>query len=211
MIAIIDNYDSFTYNIVQMLRSESNDVLVFRNDEITAQELEAIDPDAILISPGPGNPSTAGISRQAVQEFSGRIPILGICLGHQTIADVFGARIIGATRIVHGKTSTVLSDQRGLFRGIPQQFEAMRYHSLVVDPQTLPSSLAVTARSDDGEIMGIRLVSQTGTTPVEGIQFHPESIMTPVGKHILHNFAQMVETFCRSKVSVKERVSCLTV
>ena len=188
MIAVIDNYDSFTFNLVQLLRSMREDVQVFHNDEITPEELERVTPKALLVSPGPGNPLSAGISCDAIRYFAGKIPVLGVCLGHQSIGQVFGAKIVGAQRIVHGKTSRVTSNQKGLFRDVPNPFEAMRYHSLVIERASLPDCLEVTAVSDDDEIMGIRLKNTPQNAPVEGIQFHPESIMTTVGKRILRNF-----------------------
>lgn len=194
MIAVIDNYDSFTFNLVQILRTFREEIRVFRNDAVSLDELEEIAPDGILISPGPGNPDSAGISLEAVRRFSGRRPILGVCLGHQTIGAAFGAKVVGAQRIVHGKTSSVTADNRGIFRGIASPFAAMRYHSLVLERKTLPENLEISATSDDGEIMGIRLRETPPNAPVEGIQFHPESIGTPVGKRILRNFVNQVRT-----------------
>lgn len=193
MIAIIDNYDSFTFNLVQILRTIYEDVRVFRNDRISIAELASISPDGILISPGPGNPSTAGISCDTIRYFASRIPILGVCLGHQAIAAVFDSKIVSAGRIVHGKTSIITADGQGIFHGISKPFSAMRYHSLAVERATLSDKLEITATSEDGEIMGIRVRDTSTTRPVEGIQFHPESIMTPMGKKILRNFTIMVE------------------
>lgn len=184
MILMIDNYDSFTYNLVQYLLMLGTEVKVFRNDEISVEEVGALRPNGIVISPGPCRPETAGISVALVQKYSGEIPILGVCLGHQAIAAAFGGRVISAMRLMHGKTSTVTGDGRSLFKGIAAPFQAMRYHSLAVSREHLPECLEVTAEAEDGEIMGIRhRVHYT-----EGIQFHPESIMTPVGKRLLRNF-----------------------
>ena len=188
MILMIDNYDSFTYNLVQHLRQIGEGVEVRRNDAITTDDIAAMAPRAIVISPGPGRPETAGVSLEAIRRFSGAIPILGVCLGHQSIAHAFGGRVIGARRLMHGKTSTVTADGQGVFAGVKQPFQAMRYHSLAVEQETLPECLAVSATADDGEIMGIR----HHTHMTEGIQFHPESIMTPVGKRLLRNFLKMV-------------------
>lgn len=188
MILMIDNYDSFTYNIVQYLREMATDVAVYRNDALTVVEIAALKPDAIVISPGPGRPESAGVSMDVIREFAGKIPILGVCLGHQAIGACYGASIIHAKRLMHGKTSEITCDGEGVFAGLGNNpFKAMRYHSLVIDESTLPECLKITARSEDGEIMGVRHKAY----PVEGIQFHPESIMTPVGKRILRNFIKM--------------------
>ena len=188
MILMIDNYDSFTFNLVQYLRMLGEQVQIFRNDQIELATIERLLPDGILISPGPGNPTEAGISLDVVKAFSGRIPILGVCLGHQTIVQALGGRIVRASRIMHGKTSRVTHDGNGLFRGINGPFEAMRYHSLVAERESLPEELLITATSDDNsEIMGIR----HRQLMLEGIQFHPESIMTIVGKRLLRNFLDM--------------------
>jgi anthranilate synthase/aminodeoxychorismate synthase-like glutamine amidotransferase len=188
MILMIDNYDSFTYNLVQYLRQIGERVAVKRNDMITVDEIEAMGPQAIVISPGPGRPESAGVSLDVIRHFSGKVPILGVCLGHQSIAHAFGARIVPAKRLMHGKTSSITSDNGGVFHGIKSGFQAMRYHSLAVNKESLPECLVVTATSDDGEIMGIRHREH----PTEGIQFHPESIMTPVGKRLLRNFMKMI-------------------
>jgi len=188
MILMIDNYDSFTYNLVQYLRQIGEDVQVKRNDAVSVDEVAAMAPQAIVISPGPGRPESAGVSVDTIRHFSGKIPILGVCLGHQSIAQVFGGRVIGAKRLMHGKTSAVTGDGQGIFAGIKQQFQAMRYHSLAVEKESLPDCLAVTATAEDGEIMGIRHRSHI----TEGIQFHPESIMTPLGKRLLRNFLKMI-------------------
>jgi len=188
MILMIDNYDSFTYNLVQYLKQIGEGVEVKRNDAVTVDEISAMAPQAIVISPGPGRPESAGVSVETIRRFSGRIPILGVCLGHQSIAHVFGGRVIGAKRLMHGKTSAVTGDGKGIFTGIKQHFQAMRYHSLAVEKESLPDCLAVTAAAEDGEIMGIRHRSHV----TEGIQFHPESIMTPLGKRLLRNFLKMI-------------------
>ena len=185
MILIIDNYDSFTWNLYQYLcELTSEEVRVVRNDRISLEEVEALAPSRLVLSPGPGRPEEAGITLEAVRRFAGRIPILGVCLGHQAIGQAFGARIVQARRIVHGKTEQINLDGRGLFRGIPLPATVTRYHSLVVEPDSLPEELEVTATSLDGEIMGLR----HRTHPVEGVQFHPESVGTPLGKRILSNF-----------------------
>jgi len=184
MILMIDNFDSFTYNLVQYLRQLGAEVEVARNNALTIEAIEAMTPEAIVVSPGPGVPQEAGISMDVIRTFSGRIPILGICLGHQAIAAAFGGRIIGARQLMHGKTSSVTADGKSVFNGVKSPFKAMRYHSLAVERETLPECLLVTAEAEDGEIMGIRhRVHNT-----EGLQFHPESIMTTVGKRLLRNF-----------------------
>jgi len=188
MILMIDNYDSFTYNLVQYLKQIGQGVQVKRNDAVSVDDIAAMAPQAILISPGPGRPESAGVSVDTIRRFSGRIPILGVCLGHQSIAHVFGGRVIGAKRLMHGKTSAITGDGKGIFAGIKQPFQAMRYHSLAVEKDSLPDCLAVTAAAEDGEIMGIRHRSHV----TEGIQFHPESIMTPLGKRLLRNFLKMI-------------------
>ncbi len=184
MIFVIDNYDSFTYNLVQYLKMLGAQTAVARNDAVSIEDLEKQLPAGVVISPGPGRPETAGISLPLIRHFSGRIPILGVCLGHQAIALAFGGKVIGAKRLMHGKTSTIEADGKALYRGVNAAFSAMRYHSLAVEKETLPGCLQITAESEDGEIMGIRHNSH----PTEGIQFHPESIMTPVGKRLLRNF-----------------------
>jgi anthranilate synthase/aminodeoxychorismate synthase-like glutamine amidotransferase len=193
VIVIIDNYDSFTYNIVQTLAAappstpadwKPSDIRVFRNDKITVQEIVDMAPDRLLISPGPCTPKKAGISVEAIQYFSGKIPILGVCLGHQSIGEAFGGKVIRAGRVMHGKTSPMHHDNRGVFFGIDNPFAGMRYHSLIVEEATLPDCFEATAHTDQGELMGIR----HKTLDVEGVQFHPESIMTEVGAVLLHNF-----------------------
>jgi anthranilate synthase/aminodeoxychorismate synthase-like glutamine amidotransferase len=188
MILMIDNYDSFTYNLVQYLEEIGTPVNTVRNDAIGIDQIEALEPAAIVISPGPGGPKDAGISLAAIRRFSGRLPILGVCLGHQAVAEAFGGKIIGAQRLMHGKTSTITGDGQGVFSGIGKPFQAMRYHSLAVERQSLPECLTITAESEDGEIMGLR----HKTHPTEGIQFHPESIMTTIGKRLLRNFVKMI-------------------
>ena len=184
MIVIIDNYDSFTYNIVQTVGGMGADVRVYRNDAVDVSYIEAQKPDRLLISPGPCTPSKAGISIEAIRHFAGRIPILGVCLGHQSIGEAFGGETIRAARLMHGKTSPITHDCKGVFSGLPNPFEAMRYHSLVVGEDTLPECLEITAKSDQGELMGLRHKELA----IEGVQFHPESIMTPDGVQLLKNF-----------------------
>ena len=184
MIVIIDNYDSFTYNIVQTIGGLGVDVKVFRNDAVDVSYIEGLNPDRLLISPGPCTPVKAGISIEAIRYFAGRIPVLGVCLGHQSIGDAFGGETVRAARLMHGKTSMITHDGRGVFAGLPNPFEAMRYHSLVVNEATLPACLTITAKSEQGELMGLR----HNELPIEGVQFHPESIMTPDGVQLLKNF-----------------------
>ena len=188
MIVMIDNYDSFTYNLVQYLEEIGVEVKVVRNDVLSVADIEALSPQGIVISPGPGGPPDAGVSLEVVQSLSGRMPILGVCLGHQTIAQAFGARITRAKHLMHGKTSKITGDGEGVFQGLNQPFQAMRYHSLAVAEDSIPNCLKITARSDDGEIMGLRHKDHC----VEGIQFHPESIMTTVGKRLLRNYVKML-------------------
>ncbi len=183
-IVVIDNYDSFTYNLVQYLGELGGELAVFRNDEVTLEEIERMKPTHIVISPGPGDPTRAGISCEVIRHFGERgIPILGVCLGHQSIAYAFGGRIKRARRLMHGKTSLIFHDGKGVFEGLPCPFEATRYHSLAVD-EPVPEALEISARAEDGEIMGIRHVR----LPIEGVQFHPESILTKEGKKLLANF-----------------------
>ncbi|HNX26282.1 MAG TPA: aminodeoxychorismate/anthranilate synthase component II [Phycisphaerae bacterium] len=184
MIIMIDNYDSFTYNLVQYLRQLGAEVEVYRNDEITVEEIAARDPAGIVISPGPSIPQNAGISVDVVKYFAGKIPLLGVCLGHQAIGYAFGANIVHARHLMHGKTSNIDTDGKGVFAGIKGSVQVMRYHSLAIEEATLSKDFEITARADDGEIMGVR----HRTLPVEGVQFHPESIMTPAGKRMLRNF-----------------------
>ncbi len=183
-ILVIDNYDSFTYNLVQMLGSKRCDVFVFRNDQITIELIERYNPDKIMISPGPGRPEESGGSLVAIREFQKSLPILGVCLGHQAIAYLHGGKIVNAPILMHGKTSVIIHDGKTLFRKIPQHFIATRYHSLVVDRNSLPSDLQISAETEDGIVMGIRHC----TYPLEGIQFHPESILTKTGSKLITNW-----------------------
>jgi anthranilate synthase component II len=184
MLLMIDNYDSFTYNLVQYLGELGQDVRVVRNDQITLPEIERLRPERIVISPGPCTPTEAGVSVEAVQRFAGSIPILGVCLGHQSIGAAYGGRIVRARELMHGKTSMIRHADVGVFRGLPSPFEATRYHSLVIERDTVPECLEITAWTEDGEIMGVR----HKTLPVEGVQFHPESILTQHGHALLANF-----------------------
>jgi anthranilate synthase/aminodeoxychorismate synthase-like glutamine amidotransferase len=184
MILVIDNYDSFTYNLVQYLGELGQDLRVFRNDKITVDEIAAMRPERIVISPGPCTPKEAGISHDVIRRFAGEIPILGVCLGHQCIGDVFGGDVVRAPRLMHGKTSMVHHDGKTIFRKLPNPFEATRYHSLIVKKDTLPDCLEISAWTDQDEIMGLR----HKTCLVEGVQFHPESVLTAVGKDLLRNF-----------------------
>jgi len=188
MILMIDNYDSFTYNLVQYFGQLGVQVKVFRNDAVSITDIASMEPSGIVISPGPGRPSSAGISLETIKYFSGKIPMLGVCLGHQAIAESFGAKIISAKCLMHGKTSMIKADSKMLYENINKPFQAMRYHSLAVDKDTLPDCLQISAETEDGEIMGIR----HKTHKTEGIQFHPESIMTPPGKRLLRNFLKIV-------------------
>jgi anthranilate synthase component 2 len=184
MLLMIDNYDSFTYNLVQYFGELGEEVRVFRNDEISVEQVAALKPDHIVISPGPCTPVEAGVSVAVIQEFSGKIPILGVCLGHQSIGQAFGGRIIHAKQLMHGKTSQIHHKNLGVFAGLPNPFTATRYHSLVIERETIPDCLEITAWTDDGEIMGVR----HKTLAVEGVQFHPESILTEYGHEMLANF-----------------------
>ncbi len=184
MLIMIDNYDSFTYILVQYFRQLGVEVEVYRNDAITIRKLEELAPEGLVISPGPGNPDNAGITLPVIEHFAGKVPLLGVCLGHQAIGQTFGGKVIRADRLMHGKTSPICHDGTGLFAGIPQPFMATRYHSLILDPLSHPSCLKITAWTDQGEIMGIR----HQTLPLVGIQFHPESILTEKGLTILQNF-----------------------
>ena len=184
MILVIDNYDSFTFNLVQYLGEMGQELKVYRNDAISVAEIEAIGPDSIVISPGPGRPEDSGIIIEAIKKFAGKIPVLGVCLGHQAIGAAFGGRIVSAPTIMHGKTSDVHHDGRTIFKDLPNPFRATRYHSLVVEPESFPEPLEITARTDDGVIMGLRHRQWN----VEGVQFHPESILTDIGKKLLSNF-----------------------
>jgi len=184
MLLMIDNYDSFTYNLVQYLGELGQDVQVHRNDEITLDEIARLKPQYIVISPGPCTPNEAGVSVPTIKQFAGKIPLLGVCLGHQSIGQAFGGNIIHAKQVMHGKTSMVSHADKGVFHGLPNPFQATRYHSLVIERETLPDCLEVTAWTDDNEIMGVR----HKTLAVEGVQFHPESIMTEYGHEMLDNF-----------------------
>jgi anthranilate synthase component 2 len=184
MLLMIDNYDSFTYNLVQYLGELGEEVRVFRNDEITLEQIEALHPSRIVISPGPCTPNEAGISVPLIQRFAGKLPILGVCLGHQSIGQAFGGKIVHAGQLMHGKTSDIRHKDAGVFHGLPNPLTATRYHSLVIEKKSLPACLEVTAWTDDGEIMGVR----HRDLPVEGVQFHPESILTEKGHELLANF-----------------------
>ncbi|MFB3925448.1 MAG: aminodeoxychorismate/anthranilate synthase component II [Syntrophales bacterium] len=188
MILMIDNYDSFTYNLVQYLGQLGADVSIFRNDAVSTEEIRQMNPEAIFLSPGPGSPKEAGITVDVIRTFYKTVPIMGVCLGHQAIGYAFGAAVVRAERLMHGKTSSILSDGRTIFKGIPNPFVAGRYHSLIVDRSTLPSFLEISAVTEEGEVMGIRHRDY----PVEGIQFHPESILTPNGKRIIKNFLRII-------------------
>ncbi|MCB4790620.1 MAG: aminodeoxychorismate/anthranilate synthase component II [Elusimicrobia bacterium] len=187
MILVIDNYDSFTYNLVQYLSEWEKNLRVFRNDKITADEIEKLKPDMIVISPGPGTPEDAGVSLEIIKRFTGKIPILGVCLGHQCIAHAFGGKVVRAKRLMHGKTSRILHDKKNIFTGLSNPFEATRYHSLIVEKKSLPQQLKITAWTKEGEIMGLRHKKYI----LEGVQFHPESILTKEGKKLLNNFVKM--------------------
>jgi anthranilate synthase/aminodeoxychorismate synthase-like glutamine amidotransferase len=195
MILLIDNYDSFTYNLYQYLAELGADVLVRRNDTISVSDVVELAPDGIVVSPGPCTPRQAGISVPLIRELAGQIPILGVCLGHQAIAEAFGGRVIRAPRLMHGKTSSIYHDGHGVFAGLPCPFVATRYHSLIAEEASLPDRLKVSARSEDGLIMGLR--DHSGL--VEGVQFHPESILTEAGKELLRNFLSLVEAHRRAR------------
>jgi len=186
MLVMIDNYDSFTYNLVQYFGELGQDVKVFRNDQVTVAEIEQLKPDHIVISPGPCTPNEAGVSIETIKAFAGKVPILGVCLGHQSIGQAFGGKIVHAKELMHGKTSMVYHTGQGVFRDLPSPFEATRYHSLVVERESLPDCLEITAWTDDDEIMGLRHKELA----IEGVQFHPESILTEHGHKILANFLE---------------------
>lgn len=192
MILMIDNYDSFTYNLVQYVGELGEELQVYRNDKITIEEIERLAPDYLMISPGPCTPNEAGISMDVIRYFAGKIPILGVCLGHQSIGQVFGGKVVRAQRLMHGKTSDVFHDGQTIFRDIPSPYTAARYHSLLIEEGSLPEELEVTARTADGEIMAVRHRDY----PIEGVQFHPESIITQHGKQLLKNF---LTTYARDK------------
>lgn len=193
MILMIDNYDSFTYNLVQYFGELGEELLVKRNDVMTIEEIEKLNPDMIVVSPGPCSPNEAGISLQVIKYFAGKIPIFGVCLGHQAIAQVFGGRVIRANRLMHGKTSPIYHDGKGVNKELSNPYVATRYHSLIVEKETLPNCLEVTSWTEEGEVMGIRHKKFA----VEGVQFHPESIMTQDGKKLLKNF---IDTYCKESV-----------
>jgi anthranilate synthase/aminodeoxychorismate synthase-like glutamine amidotransferase len=188
MIVMIDNYDSFTYNLVQYLGEMGEELRVFRNDEKTVEEIEALEPDQLIISPGPCTPNEAGISVPLIKRMAGKVPILGVCLGHQSIGQAFGGEIVRAGRLMHGKTSPIFHRGQGVFAGLPSPFNATRYHSLVIRRETLPDCLEVTAETDLGEIMGVRHKD----LDIQGVQFHPESVLTEGGKDLLRNFVKGV-------------------
>ena len=188
MILMIDNYDSFTYNLVQAFRELGADMQVIRNDQIDVDGIRALAPAALILSPGPGNPDSAGVTLAAIKEFAGKVPLFGVCLGHQSIAQAFGGRIVHAKRLMHGKTSRIHHDGRGVFAGLEQDFPAMRYHSLAVERESLPDCFEISAETEDGEIMGLR----HKTFPIESVQYHPESIGTPEGMKQMRNFVQLV-------------------
>ena len=187
MIVMIDNYDSFTYNLVQYLSELGQKLVVYRNDKITIGDVRKLKPDRIVISPGPGRPKDAGISKEIIRKFSDKVPILGVCLGHQCIAEVFGGKVIAARKLMHGKTSMIYHSGRGIFKGLADPFEATRYHSLIVQKNSLPKTLKVVARTNEGEIMGLKHKDRS----VWGVQFHPESILTKEGKSLLKNFIKI--------------------
>jgi len=187
MILVIDNYDSFTYNLVQYLGDLGQEIIVKRNDEIDMAGIEALAPDHIMISPGPCSPNEAGISLEVIEHFKGVIPIIGVCLGHQSIGQAFGGEVVRAEQLMHGKTSQILHDGKSLFEGLPSPFTATRYHSLIVRRESLPDCLEITAQTEAGEIMGLRHKEY----PIEGLQFHPESIITEHGLHMLSNFLKL--------------------
>ena len=192
MLLMIDNYDSFTYNLVQYFGELGEEVRVFRNDEITLEGIAGLAPDRLVLSPGPCTPAEAGICVPAIRELTGRLPILGVCLGHQAIGAALGGQVVRAQRLMHGKTSVVTTDGRGVYAGLPGEFTVIRYHSLAIARETMPECLEVTSTSEDGEIMGVRHRDLAGTaTPLEGVQFHPESILTEHGHAMLKNFLEM--------------------
>jgi anthranilate synthase component 2 len=192
MLLMIDNYDSFTYNLVQYFGELGEDVRVYRNDEITVEGIAALKPARLVLSPGPCSPAEAGVCVAAIQAFAGKLPILGVCLGHQAIGAALGGKVIRAQTQMHGKTDVITTDERGIYTALPKAFTVIRYHSLVIERETLPSMLDVTSTSQDGEIMGVRHRELAGTrTPLEGVQFHPESILTEHGHAMLKNFLEL--------------------
>ncbi len=192
MLLMIDNYDSFTFNLVQYFAELGEDVRVFRNDEITVQGVAELKPDRLVLSPGPCSPAEAGICIEAIRHFMGKLPLLGVCLGHQSIGAALGGKVVRAQVQMHGKSSTIRTDRRGVFSGLPERFGVVRYHSLAIERGTLPTELEVSATTDDGEIMGVRHRGLAGSpTPLEGVQFHPESILTEHGHTMLKNFLEL--------------------
>ncbi|MDF7805934.1 aminodeoxychorismate/anthranilate synthase component II [Pontiellaceae bacterium B12219] len=187
MILVIDNYDSFTYNLVQYLGELGAEMRVFRNDKITVQEAIALNPEKVLVSPGPCTPKEAGVSCDIIREFGPRLPLFGVCLGHQAIGDVYGGNVIRADRLMHGKTSPMIHEGKSVFKGLPSPFDATRYHSLIIERESLPDCLEITAWTAEGEIMGVKHKEH----PVHGVQFHPESILTLEGKKLLQNFLDL--------------------
>lgn len=193
MLLMIDNYDSFTFNLVQYFAELGEDVRVFRNDEITLEGIAELKPAKLVLSPGPCSPAEAGICVPALRHFTGKLPILGVCLGHQAIGAALGGKIVRAKKQMHGKTDVITTDGKGVYAGLPKQFTVIRYHSLVIEPQSRPEVLEVTSTAEDGEIMGVRHRDLAGTkTPLEGVQFHPESILTEHGHAMLKNFIDLV-------------------
>jgi anthranilate synthase component II len=192
MLLMIDNYDSFTYNLVQYFGELGEEVRVFRNDEITLEGIAGLKPAHLVLSPGPCSPAEAGICVEAIRHFTGQLPILGVCLGHQSIGAALGGRIVRAQVQMHGKASTITTDQKGVYTGLPRQFSVVRYHSLAIERETLPAELEITSTTDDGEIMGVRHTALAGSrTPLEGVQFHPESILSEHGHAMLKNFLNL--------------------
>jgi anthranilate synthase component 2 len=192
MLLMIDNYDSFTYNLVQYFAELGAEVRVVRNDEITLEGIAALAPDHLVLSPGPCSPAEAGICVEAIRHFAGKLPILGVCLGHQAMGAALGGRVVRARTQMHGKASTIRTDGRGVYAGLPERFDVIRYHSLAIERETLPRELEVTSETDDGEIMGVRHRALAGSsTPLEGVQFHPESILSEHGHAMLANFLKM--------------------
>ena len=192
MLLMIDNYDSFTFNLVQYFGELGEEVRVFRNDEITVEGIRELRPDRLVFSPGPCSPAEAGICVEAIQAFAGKLPILGVCLGHQAMGAALGGKIVRSQRQMHGKASVITTDQQGVYAGLPKQFSVIRYHSLAIERQTMPAVLEITSTSEDGEIMGVRHRELAGTkTPMEGVQFHPESILSEHGHAMLKNFLEM--------------------
>jgi anthranilate synthase component II len=192
MLLMIDNYDSFTYNLVQYFAELGEEVRVFRNDQITVEGIAELRPDRLVLSPGPCSPAEAGICVEAVRHFAGKLPLLGVCLGHQSIGAALGGKVVRAAKQMHGKTSVISTDERGVYTALPKQFTVIRYHSLAIERASLPAELEITATSEDGEIMGVRHRELAGTsTPLEGVQFHPESILTEHGHAMLKNFLEL--------------------